>query len=85
MLEAADIGTHTLAMLPGLPECIFLMAARHLSTGLEKADGCLGKWLGFGRAEWQEENASLQAQYSRGWASLASHLLSYPCTREKNG
>lgn len=83
-VEAADIDARTLAMLPGLTECIFLMASWHLRTGLEKADGCLRKWLGFGRAGWQEENASLQAQYSQGRTSLTSHLLPYPCTREKN-
>ena len=63
MLEPAYVGTDSLAVYS--LSTVFLMASWQLRTGVEKADGCIGKWLGFGRAGWQEENASpLQTQDS---------------------
>ena len=56
---------------------VFLMASWQLRTKVEKADGCIGKWLGFGRARWQEENASpLQAHRIQGKGTGLTGFLS---------
>lgn len=56
---------------------VFLMASWQSRTKVEKADGCIGKWLGFGRAGWQEENASpLQAHRIQGKGTGLTGFLS---------